>query len=415
MSEDDEQQQQQQENDDFFIAKTTHREDDDDDEEEEDKPSVAANDDDDDDDDGAPYAAPSQVEQAAFRSQTLLRALTHAKEARIASLRNKARRARDESERKLAQFGLALTHIDAIAAALDAADAAADSIALPGNAASLPRAVAKVAVDRHRRALRQDADLQRCADVDVAAWHQRVVETGRREFVPLSDGERSVALITTAAAALFSYEKWRRQEAGFPPLLSANRKRSLQIRQQLALKQQQRAASNARQTGLPVVAPSAAVAAATAAAKWRDKKPKQTSTETKEPTTTTPPPPTKERPPKERLPKERPPKRERKEKPAPPPVYASRPQATRARVTASNGYASQTVKLSSLFLDSLSGERPPADAVGAKQKRPAPSSADRSAKQTRSAAQVDGGGKSFVRPWERKANTDVKATRTTFS
>jgi hypothetical protein len=380
-------------------------------------------------DDGAAYPPPNNVEQAGFRAQTLLRALTHAKEARIASLRNKSRRAREESEHKLAKFSVSLAHIDDIVAALESTDASSDAIVV-GGAHSLPRAVAKVAVDRHRRVVRQNADAESCAAVDIEAWHQRIVDSGRRELTPLSDGERSIALISTASAALYAYEKWRRYDAGLPPLITANRKRSLEIRQHLAQKQQQRAATTARQTGQPMV-----VVPMPVFREPRERKPKPKTAneeesseqvESKEATTAaaaTAEPTAKEKSKKKEKKKDS--KREHRKKkkkestaeptePAEaPPVYASKPQATRANVLASNGYASQSVKLSSLFLDSLSGEKP---ARGAKQKRPAPSSGStatndhRSAKQSRPAVDA----KSFVRPWERQVNNDVKPTRTAF-
>lgn len=313
-------------------------------------------------DDGRPYAAPTQTEHAKFRAATLLRALTHGKEARIASLRNKSRKARAETEHKLAQFGLLPSHVPAIVAAVDAADAAADSV--PVEAASLPMVVAKVVVSRERRVLRQDAEAALCADVDVAAWQERVVATGRREFVPLSAGERSIALITTVHAALGSYEKWRRHEAGFAPIISANRKRSLEIRgkplPQAKPKPKLGAEQKAKKKHVPLMR--------------RDRL---------------------------RLAKEE--KAEKKRNA--PPVYANKPQSTRANVKATKGYA-QSVKVSSLFLDSLSGEKPD------RQKRAAPSDAQPLEQQRAAKRPVDG--KSFARPWDRQVDTSVKPKKTVF-
>jgi hypothetical protein len=314
-------------------------------------------------DDGAPYAAPTQTEHAKFRATTLLRALTHGKEARIASLRNKSRRAREESEHKLAKFGLLPTHVAAIAAAVDAADASAESVLV--GAASVPMPVAKVVASRERRAARLDADAALCADVDVVAWHERVVATGRREFEPLSPGERSVALIATVNAALVSYEKWRRHEAGFAPIISANRKRSLEIR------------------GKPL--PQAKPKAKDGAEKGKKKKHVPLL-----------------RRDRLRLAKEE--KAEKKRNA--PPVYANKPQSTRANVKATKGYA-QSVKISSLFLESLSGEKPE------RQKRAAPSDAP-PLEQQRAAKQRPVDGKSFARPWDRQVDTSVKPKKTVF-
>lgn len=316
----------------------------------------------DDVDDGAPYAAPTQTEHAKFRAATLLRALTHGKEARIASLRNKSRRARNESEQKLAKFGLLPAHVAAIAAAVDAADASADSVLV--DAASVPMPVAKVVASRERRAARLDADAALCADVDVVAWQERVVATGRREFQPLSAGERSVALIATVNAALVSYEKWRRHEAGFAPIISANRKRSLEIRGK----------------PLPQAKPKAKDGA--------EKKPK------------------KKHVPLMRRDRLRLAKEEKAEKKRnAPPVYANKPQSTRANVKATKGYA-QSVKISSLFLESLSGEKPE------RQKRAAPSDAPPLEQQRAAKRPVDG--KSFARPWDRQVDTSVKPKKTVF-
>jgi outer membrane biosynthesis protein TonB len=345
------------------------------------------------------------VEQLNHRHETLLRALSHGKAARVASLRRKSKKDREVNANKLKHVE---GGIDAVQAAwASAKDAPEASVVLVGGV-ELPRAVVKVVVDREKRAARYLVEAALCETVDVEAWRQRVIDANGKlsDAPPIGDGEKLIESITTVRAALGSYQKWRRflevgeenvvedaQKADKKKKTKKNKKNKAEKKDDEVKKDKvdemkedkvdEVKKDKVDEVKKVIAAPVAVVAPV--ATEEKNKKKKEKKEKKKE-------------------------KKENEDKVAVP-VYASRAKKTRRDVIASNGFASQKISMTSLFMDSLAG----AGGGGKKRSVTSVGGGGGVAKKARPDNAADGR-KQLVRPWERKVDpkTAPKPTKTVF-